>query len=194
MGKNPPTNERDVSSIPGLRKSPGEGNGNPLQYSYLGNPMESEVWLVTVHGITRVRRDLATKQQQKQFLGDNNILILWYAIKSPSFSERHMEMHACMLSCVWLFATPQTVAHQAPLSMEFSRERILEWVAISFSRGYYWATLEAHMKIAKDRSMYTLRSVVYEKWLVMSRQFLNPWVTWVYYIIFFKFVYIWYNY
>ena len=38
-------------------------------------------------------------------------------------------------SCVWLFATPWTVAHQAPLSMGFSRVRILEWAAISFSRG-----------------------------------------------------------
>ena len=39
------------------------------------------------------------------------------------------------LSCVWLFATPQTVTYQAPLSMGFFQARILEWVAISFSRG-----------------------------------------------------------
>jgi len=38
--KNPPANAGDMSSIPGLQKSPGEGNGNPLQYSSLGNPME----------------------------------------------------------------------------------------------------------------------------------------------------------
>ena len=43
--KNPPVNagdSGDVSSIPGSRKSPGEGNGNPLQYSCLGNPMDRE--------------------------------------------------------------------------------------------------------------------------------------------------------
>ena len=40
-----------------------------------------------------------------------------------------------LLSHVWLFATPWTVAYQAPPSMEFSRPRVLEWVAISFSRG-----------------------------------------------------------
>ena len=41
------------------------------------------------------------------------------------------------LSYVRLFATPWTVAHQAPLSMEFSRQEILEWVAISFFRGSF---------------------------------------------------------
>ena len=38
--KHPPTNAGYVVSIPGSRISPGEGNGNPLQYSYLGNPMD----------------------------------------------------------------------------------------------------------------------------------------------------------
>ena len=38
--KNPPANARDVGSIPELGRSPGEGNGNPLQYSCLGNPMD----------------------------------------------------------------------------------------------------------------------------------------------------------
>ena len=47
MVKNPPTNAgdvREVGSIPGLGRSPGEGNGNPLQYSCLENPMERGVW------------------------------------------------------------------------------------------------------------------------------------------------------
>ena len=38
--KNPPANAGDVGSIPGLGRSPGEGNGNPLQYSCLGNPLD----------------------------------------------------------------------------------------------------------------------------------------------------------
>ena len=45
-------------------------------------------------------------------------------------------IHVCALSHVWFFATLWTVACQAPLAMEFSRLRILEWVAISFSRGF----------------------------------------------------------
>ena len=44
-------------------------------------------------------------------------------------------MHAQSFSGIWLFATPWTVAQQAPLSMGFSLARILEWVATSFSRG-----------------------------------------------------------
>ena len=42
---------------------------------------------------------------------------------------------ACVLICVRLFVAPQTAACQAPLSMEFSKQGILEWVAISYSRG-----------------------------------------------------------
>ena len=38
---------------PGLGKSPGEGNGNPLQYSCLENPMDRGAWWVTVHGVTK---------------------------------------------------------------------------------------------------------------------------------------------
>ena len=45
-------NARDVSSIPGLGRPPGEGSGNPLQYSCLGNPMVRGAWQATVHGVT----------------------------------------------------------------------------------------------------------------------------------------------
>ena len=60
-GKASAHNTGDPDSMPGSRKSPGEGNGNPLQYSCLGNPMDRGVWQATAHGITRVRHDLATK-------------------------------------------------------------------------------------------------------------------------------------
>ena len=61
--KNPHVNAGDAVSIPGLGRSPGEGNGNPLQYSCLGNPMDREVCWATVHGVPKgVRRDLAMKQ------------------------------------------------------------------------------------------------------------------------------------
>ena len=42
-------------SIPGLGRSPGEGNGNPLQYSCLENPMDREAWWATVHGVPKSR-------------------------------------------------------------------------------------------------------------------------------------------
>ena len=51
--KNPPANAGDVGSIPGSERSPGGGNGNPLQYSCLGNPMDRGAWWATVHGVTK---------------------------------------------------------------------------------------------------------------------------------------------
>ena len=56
MVKNPPANAgdaKDVGSIPGSGRFPGQGNGNPLQYSCLGNPMDREAWRATVHGISK---------------------------------------------------------------------------------------------------------------------------------------------
>ena len=44
----------DAGSIPGSRRFPGEGNGNPFQYSCLGNSMDKGVWWATVHRVTRV--------------------------------------------------------------------------------------------------------------------------------------------
>ena len=51
--KNPPANVGNVGSIPGLGKSPGEGNGNPLQYVCLGNHMERGNWWVAIHGVAK---------------------------------------------------------------------------------------------------------------------------------------------
>ena len=53
---NPPANAgdvRDEGSIPGLGRSPGEGNGNPLQYSCVENPMDRGAWWATVHGVAK---------------------------------------------------------------------------------------------------------------------------------------------
>ena len=54
MVKNPPANvgkAGGAGSIPGLGRCLGEGNGNPLQYSFLGNPLDSGAWWATVHGM-----------------------------------------------------------------------------------------------------------------------------------------------
>ena len=44
---------RDAGSIPGSERSPGGGNGNPLQYSCLGNPMDRGAWWATVHRVAK---------------------------------------------------------------------------------------------------------------------------------------------
>ena len=48
---------RDVGSVPGLGRCPGVGNGNPLQYSCLENPMDRGAWEATVQGSQKVRHD-----------------------------------------------------------------------------------------------------------------------------------------
>ena len=65
VSKESACNAGDLGSIPGLGRSPGEGNGNPLQYSCLENPMDGGVWQATVHGVARVGHDLATKPPPK---------------------------------------------------------------------------------------------------------------------------------
>ena len=57
MVKNPPAspgNTRDMDSVPRLGRSPGVGNGNPLQYSCLENPTDRGAWRATVHGIAEL--------------------------------------------------------------------------------------------------------------------------------------------
>ena len=53
----------DMSCIPELGRSPGGGNGNPLQCSSLGNPMDRGAWWPAVHSVAKVAHNLATKQQ-----------------------------------------------------------------------------------------------------------------------------------
>ena len=63
VGKESACSVGDPGSVPGLGRSPGEGNGNPLQYSYLENPTDRRAWWATVHGVaksqTRLRLSLS---------------------------------------------------------------------------------------------------------------------------------------
>ena len=61
VGKESACNAGDLGSIPGLGRSPGEGNGNPPQYSRLENPMDRGACQATDNGIARVGHDLETK-------------------------------------------------------------------------------------------------------------------------------------
>ena len=60
-GKESACNAGNLGSIPGLGRIPGEGNGNPLQYSCLENPMGRGVWQATVHGVTESRTRLSNQ-------------------------------------------------------------------------------------------------------------------------------------
>ena len=58
MVMNLSANARDPSLIPGSGRSPGDGNGNPFQFSCLENVMDREAWLATVHGVAKSRTRL----------------------------------------------------------------------------------------------------------------------------------------
>ena len=78
--KNPPANTgdtRDMGWIPGLGRSPGEGNDNPLQYSCLENFISREAWWATVHG--------ATKSQTQLCINTHAIITSLFGSKKFSF-------------------------------------------------------------------------------------------------------------
>jgi len=56
-----PGDTRDTGLIPGSERSPGKGNGNPLQYFCLENSMDREAWRATVHGVTKSQTRLSTR-------------------------------------------------------------------------------------------------------------------------------------
>ena len=84
--KNLPANEEDLSSIPGSGRSPGEENGNPLQYSCLGNPVDREAWGSTVFRVTKSQTQLRLKHTHTHTHTPNptNIVAI---LLSPNSSE-----------------------------------------------------------------------------------------------------------
>ena len=86
--RNSPSNAGDAHSIPGSGRYSGEGNGNPLQYSFLGNPMDRGAWRATVHGVARVGHDLATERQQKHNITYSaSVIGSWRWDTVPAFHE-----------------------------------------------------------------------------------------------------------
>ena len=78
--KNLPANAgdaRDTGSIPGLARSPGEGNGNPLQYSCLGNSIGRGAWPATVHGVSK-NQDMT--EQLNAYL--HSYTVTWISVSS----------------------------------------------------------------------------------------------------------------
>ena len=79
MVKNPPVNAgdiRDAGAIHGLGRSPEGEHSNPLQYSCLENAMDRGTWQATVHEVTRVGHNLATKPPPPSKMGNKMYFIL----------------------------------------------------------------------------------------------------------------------
>ena len=93
----------DASSIPGVGTSPGEGNGNPLQYSCLGNPMDRGAWQATVHRVAESRIQLSIhtcKAQKEIFLIQVKPRILTYML-TVNLSDMPCMCYSCYSDEIW---------------------------------------------------------------------------------------------
>ena len=87
----------------------GEGNGNPLQCSCLENPRDRGAWWAAISGVTQSRTRLKRLSSSSMLHTCLSVYVIC----------------AHLLNCAQLFVTPWTVGHQAPLSMEFSRQKYM---------------------------------------------------------------------
>ena len=142
---------RDVGSMPGFGRSPGGGHGNPLQYSYLENPMDRGAWQAAVRRVTQSWTQLKQLSPQTRQLFRISLSFLFLCFLSSSISYLcmasaiprmknwrmsllnvlHWTIPWLMLSRVRPFETPWTVALQAPLSRGFTRQEY--WSGLPFS-------------------------------------------------------------
>ena len=109
MVKKLPANSGDTDSIPGSGRSLGEENGNPFQYSCLGNPTDRGAWRATGHGV------------EKHWTGPSDFTFT-FTFKVLKFLRKKVKSEIVSYSVVSDSATPWTVAYQAPLSVGFSRQ------------------------------------------------------------------------
>ena len=124
VSKESACNARDLGLIPGSGRSPRDGNGNPLQYSCLENPMDRGASLAIVHGINK----------SWTWLSDWITTTNWYVISTSITKHRYYQFVVAVksLSCVQHFVTPWTVACQASLSFTIS------WICSSSCPLSWW--------------------------------------------------------
>ena len=96
----------DLGLIPGLGRSPGEGTGNPPQYSCLENPKDRGAWQVTVHGVTRVRRNLVSKPPPPPRHG-SNLNVHWQRSKAVAHTSNGtllavIKNEVMLLTATWM--------------------------------------------------------------------------------------------
>ena len=147
VGKASACNVGDLDSIPGSGRSPGERNGNPLQYSCLENPMDRGAWWAPVHGIARVRHNIAPSfflsflpyinmnQSQvhtcppRPFNSPFHYSSFWTSISAAG------HVHAKLLQSCPTVCNPMDGSPPGSSVHEILQAGILERVAILFSRG-----------------------------------------------------------
>ena len=99
-GKELAWNAGDLGSIPGVGRSPGEGNDNPPQCSCLGNPMDTGAWQAIVQGVTKIWTQLSDFHSQSK-----NVMFLFGCFYSLCFSDLYL-FQAYLFKGNWLQHSP----------------------------------------------------------------------------------------
>ena len=135
-----PTNAEDVGSIPGSGRSPGRGNGNPLQYFCLENPMDSG-WQSMVWKKSDTTEQLNNRLLflKKKIYQDFNFKSTWknMSLNPPSRLKPPAAAAKSLQSCPTLCDPRDGSPQGAPIPW-ILQARTLEWVAISFSNAWKW--------------------------------------------------------
>ena len=170
--KNPPANAGvtgDMGLIPGSGRYPGEGDGNQLHYFCLENSLDRGAYWATVHGVTKSQTRLSThalgpmeggKTQVSLIPSETNTWAGWLFLHSTSAPTTNPMLLLLLLSCfscVWLCATPQMAAHQAPPILEFSRQEY--WNGLPFPSPVHESEKwKQSRSVVSDSSQPTLRN------------------------------------
>ena len=140
VGKESACSAGDPGLIPGLGRSPGEGNGNPLQHSCLENPIDRGARSTTIHGVARVGHDLATKSASSPFhlayVFRFSVCFCYFSSNFYQMQQKSFCIHICARAQSCLTLCDSTNSSPPGFSVhEIFQARILQWVAISFPRG-----------------------------------------------------------
>ena len=163
--KNPPASAGDIRGStlnPGLGRSPGEGHGNPLQYSCLENPMDRGAWRAIVHGVTKSRTPLKWLSSIRKlfYIPHQRSLTPWWCLnmflhlESSTPSPKLHSFQLChrlfisnspaaaaaksLQSCLTLWDPIDGSPPGSPIP-GILQARTLEWVAISSSNAWKWS-------------------------------------------------------
>ena len=99
--KNPPASAgdaRDPGSIPGSGRSSGEGNGKPLQYSHLENPMDGGAWWATVHGIAKSQTQLSDRGWTEMYMWSTFSIVISWITRKTLICEIPQQRHSSVPS------------------------------------------------------------------------------------------------
>ena len=151
----------DAGSIPGSGRSPGGGDGTPLQYPCLENPIDRGAWWPTVHGVAKSQTWLKLVSSSSSWA---DITDCWGS--SLGDSQRFVLLIERLLffsHCIWLFCDPMDCNPPGSSVHGISQARILEWVDISFSNGSSWPRNQLHICLKNEHD---------------TRQIFHHWATW----------------